>query len=288
VEAKVLDISRLLSDRAKILFNALVILLDLANNSITNAFVQGKFQSLARLVDALPFSEKPIKADLQDARSMPLQDGEVDFILTSPPYINVFNYHQNYRRSAEVLGWDLLRVARSEIGSNRANRGNRFYTVVQYCVDMATALYEISRVLTGQGRALFVVGHESRVLGVPFYNARLIERIAVESSLFAVALRQRREFVNRFGESIREDILNLVRMPGMTRIEDALKVARYTARDALEEGLNTVPHQNRGLLSDVLSRVHEIPGTPIFNSFRYQEYQTRDLVMMVKEEEEAK
>ncbi len=61
-----------------------------------------------------------------------MQENQIDFVITSPPYINVFNYHQNYRQSAEILGWDLLKIAKSEIGSNRANRGNRFYTIIQF------------------------------------------------------------------------------------------------------------------------------------------------------------
>lgn len=44
-------------------------------------------------------------------------------VLTSPPYINVYNYHQQYRASAEALGWDLLEVAKTEIGSNRKHPG---------------------------------------------------------------------------------------------------------------------------------------------------------------------
>jgi hypothetical protein len=39
----------------------------------------------------------------------------------------------------EVLGFDILKVAASEIGSNRRNRGNRFITVIQYALDMEEA-----------------------------------------------------------------------------------------------------------------------------------------------------
>ena len=59
----------------------------------------------------------------------------VDLVITSPPYINVFNYHQNYRAILEVLGFDLLKVAESEIGQPAKNRANRFRTVVQYTLN---------------------------------------------------------------------------------------------------------------------------------------------------------
>ena len=286
IEERTIRIGELLSDRAKILFNALVCILDIYNNRITSDFVQSKFTALAKLVRRLPYSDRKIKADLQDARDLPLQSQSVDFVITSPPYINVFNYHQNYRRSVEVLGWNLLRVARSEIGSNRANRGNRFCTVIQYCIDMANALQELARVLRPDGRAIFVLGHESRVLGAPFYNADILERIARGSEMFDIVLRQPRVFTNRFGESIREDILNLRREAYRNGDQLATVLGRSVAVEALNSALATVPKSNHPLLIDAISRINEITGTPVFNSLSYADYQTREKVMMVKEKEE--
>jgi SAM-dependent methyltransferase len=287
VEEKIIRIGQSISDNAKILCNALVVLLDIYNNRITGGFVQGKFTALADLVRQLPYSTRQIKADLQDARALPLQSQSIDFVVTSPPYINVFNYHQNYRRSVEILGWDLLRVARSEIGSNRANRGNRFYTVIQYCIDMADAIQEMARVLKPGGRAVLVVGYESRVLGAPFYNADIVQRVAIQSGMFDMLLRQKRVFTNRFGDAIREDILNLRREAYTTDETLAATMGRTLAREALTSASRSVPEKNQALLSDAISRIGEINGTPIFNSVSYADYQTRDCVMMVKEEEET-
>ena len=89
----------------------------------------------------LPFSTNSVNAQLLDARvSGNLLANSIDFILTSPPYINVFNYHQNYRAIIETFHFDILKVAHSEFGSNRKNRGNRFKTVIQYCIDMELAI----------------------------------------------------------------------------------------------------------------------------------------------------
>jgi SAM-dependent methyltransferase len=284
IEERTIRIGESLSDRAKIVFNALVVTLDIYNNRITSDFVHSKFTVLSKLVRGLPYSDRQIKADLQDARDLPLQSQSVDFIVTSPPYINVFNYHQNYRRSVEVLGWNPLRVARSEIGSNRANRGNRFYTVIQYCIDMAAVLEELARVLRPDGRAIVILGHESRVLGAPFYNADIIARTACGSGMFDIVLRQQRVYTNRFGVSIREDILNLRR--GAYRNGDQLPtfLGRRVAAEALNSALATVPKSNHALLIDAISRIDEITGTPVFNSLSYADYQTRKKVMMVKEE----
>lgn len=284
VEAKIISIGNSISDQAKILCNALVVLLDVYNNPITNGFVQARFNALAKLVAQLPFSNQLVKADLQDARALPLAGESIDFIITSPPYINVFNYHQNYRRSVELLGWDLLRVARSEIGSNRANRGNRFLTVIQYCIDMAKAVQEMSRVLIHGGRVILIVGHESRVLGAPFFNADVIERITRKLGFFEVVLRQKRVFINRFGQAIREDILNLTKVCNTSDQMIACAVGRAVARDALNVAFSSVSRENSVLLGEALERVNEIEGTPIFDSLSYRYYQTRDRVMMVKEE----
>lgn len=285
VESKIISIGSSINDHAKILCNALVVLLDVYNNPLTNGFVQGQFNALAELVTQLPFSDQPIKADLQDARALPLESESVDFVLTSPPYINVFNYHQNYRRSVELLGWDLLRVARSEIGSNRANRGNRFFTVVQYCIDMTGAIQELSRVIRRDGRAILIVGHESRVLGAPFYNADILERIARQSGIFNVVLRQERVFVNRFGQNIREGVLNLAKVRHISDATMPLTLGRAVALDALKAARPAVSEKNSPLLHEAVKRVAEVEGTPLFNSSQYTYYQTREYVMMVKEED---
>ncbi len=285
IETKIIRVGETLSNRAKILFGALVVALDIYNNRVTNDFIQSKFISLSKLVRQLPHSDCQIKADLQDARALPLQSESIDFVITSPPYINVFNYHQNYRRSVEILGWDLLQVARSEIGSNRANRGNRFYTVTQYCIDMADALFELARVLRTGGRAIVIIGYESNVLGTPFYNADIIERIARCSGMFDVALRQQRVFTNRFGTSIREEVLNLQRTSSGNTEVQATALGRGVAKEALNAAQANVPPKNNRLLLDAISRIEVTAGTPVFNSMSYPDYQTRDKVMMVRERE---
>jgi len=287
VEDRIIRIGQSIGDKAKILCNALVVLLDIFNNRLSSDLVQSKFTALSDLVRRIPYSTGLIKADLQDARNMPLQNQSIDFVLTSPPYINVFNYHQNYRRSVELLGWDLLRVARSEIGSNRANRGNRFRTVIQYCIDMADTFQELARVLKPGGRAVFIVGYESRVLGTPFQNADIAESIARELEMFDTVLRQQRVFTNRFGQSIREDILNFTRDAYSNGHELASTVGRRVAGEALESAIPQAPEKNRALLMDAISRMQQIDGTPIFNSTSYTEYQTRECVMMVKERKES-
>ncbi len=255
-----------LNPEETILFNTLVILLDVNNHVPTAGHLHTTFSRLVRVVEQLPFCARRVRAIHGDARSIPLPNGSVGFALTSPPYINVFNYHQNYRRSAELLGWDLLKIARSEIGSNRANRGNRFRTVIQYCLDMVSNLSELYRVCSDESRLIFVVGHESRVLGVPFYNASIIASLATETGLFRLVLRQNRRFKNKYGMVIREDLLHLRRETVRLVPQDLAGLARSVALRALEAATSDVSANNKGALQEAIGMVPSVDGTPYYRA----------------------
>ena len=144
----------------------------MGKSPVTPASLRSKWSSLRALVASLPSSPATLQVTLSDARALPCEDSEVDLILTSPPYINVFNYHQQYRQSVESLDWDILPLARSEIGANRKHRGNRFLTVTQYCLDMAQVLLELERVCKPGARAIVVVGRESTNVRKPAFLQR--------------------------------------------------------------------------------------------------------------------
>ena len=98
-------------------------------------------ETLVKIIQNLPKSTSNIQCFQRDARTTGLDNDVVDFVFTSPPYINVFNYHQNYRDEIEALGYvNILKDAKTEIGSNRKNRGNRIKTVIQYCIDIKLCL----------------------------------------------------------------------------------------------------------------------------------------------------
>lgn len=266
---KLQNTRNMLPDRSKVLFDALVIILDVCNNKITQEFIQKKFSHLSNIITKLPYSQKPIRVGLSDARSLPLKNNQIDFVVTSPPYINVFNYHQNYRQSAEILGWDLLKIAKSEIGSNRANRSNRFYTVVQYCLDMGDILKELARVSKQQARIVLIVGQESNVLGVPFYNADIIEKIGVKTKLFQKVLRQKRKFKNKFGKVIIEDIINFINLNNQVSQEVIEQISREVAFEVLESSRLFVSSENQLCLESAIAKVNNIQKTPILDKRLY-------------------
>jgi tRNA G10 N-methylase Trm11 len=257
-QLKIVNLKRHLDSTESGLLDALVILIDLHHHAITSSHIYSCFYKLITLLKQLPYSSERISVLLGDARNLPLESNIADFVITSPPYINVFNYHQNYRKSAELLGWDLLKIAKSEIGSNRANRGNRFLTVIQYSIDMALTLAELHRVSKLGARLILIVGHESKVLGVPFFNSEIISALSTRTGLFKLVLRQSRVFKNKFGRMIREDLLHLIRKEDNKTLDYIYSVAREIASDALNQGLLFVSTQNKNLLLKAIESVYEI------------------------------
>jgi hypothetical protein len=218
------------------------------------------FRQHSEVVMSLPFSSKECHILNADARQTGLESASVDLVITSPPYINVFNYHQNNRAAMELLGCDVLAVAKSEFGSNRKNRGNRFLTVVQYCLDLDRTFVELRRVIKNSGRAVFIVGRESNVRGVPFQNGSLVASLA-EMAGFKLSLRQERKFRNMFGEIIYEDILHFLPDAKISLNGNAREVAIQSLEKSLNAECDT--DVKKDIRNAILS-AREVEGSPLF------------------------
>lgn len=248
------------SDTYKSLLSTTVILMDLFYHGTTRELLWKKWDLLKSIIHQLPISRKTIIAEHGDSRHMKLMDNSADLLITSPPYINVFNYHQKYRRSVETLGYNVLSIARSEIGSNRKNRGNRFLTVIQYCIDMALSLQEASRVCKKNARMIYVVGRESSILGYSFCNSELIYNIGIEIFSFDFLLRQERVFKNRYGQMIYEDILHFSNNRHVSySLQEVVEKARGVALKMLEEKID-LPFENKNtsLLFEAIEKANNI------------------------------
>lgn len=219
------------------------------------------FDQHAQLILNLPHTSADCRVEHCDARKVPLEPHTVSLVLTSPPYINVFNYHQNNRPSMELLGWNLLTVAKSEFGSNRKNRGNRFLTIVQYCLDMTAALLEMQRVLTHNGRAIIIVGRESNVRGVSFRNGAIVMGLASNCG-FQIPFRQERKFKNKFGDVIYEDILHLT--PGDGAIDVAPHLLAQNILDSAFRQAQTIDVKND--LIAAIAGAETVNASPLFEA----------------------
>jgi site-specific DNA-methyltransferase (cytosine-N4-specific) len=92
-----------------------------------------------------------------DARALPLADGSVGTIVTSPPYANSHDYYLYNKLRMFVLGYDVARVQAAEIGSR--NRHSDLKAPIEHYLEaMRCALGDWKRVLAPGGRAAVVVG----------------------------------------------------------------------------------------------------------------------------------
>jgi len=240
------------------------------NSETFNAFtLWDNFEKQVDIIRALPY-----KPDLNihlfhgDARKLPLGEEEIDLIITSPPYINVFNYHQNYRAITEAIGVDPLCLAKSEIGANRKFRSNRFLTVIQYSIDISIALLEMRRVLRRDGTAVIVIGRESMVRKRPVLNYRIIMALALLVG-FEINLRRERKFKNRFGQTIIEDIIYLKKTDNSISKDPDLLIndARVVAEVLLSEMLPTAPNDVAIDIKKALERSNKIKPSDFFVTF---------------------
>ena len=264
IKIGLIDLEASLDDELKrSLIRTLIVILDFYKPiSPLHKFIE-RWRTLANLVLNLPFSGRPIKVCHADARHIPLLDSLADLVVTSPPYINVFNYHQQFRASVEALNWNLLDVAKSEVGSNRKHRSNRFLTVIQYCLDIAQTLDELIRVCKNDARLIFVVGRESAVRGMPFFNGEIVTEVAYRALGFTLTLRQERVFVNRFGQKIYEDILHLS-PPMRSTNGSTLERARSVAQDVLLNVQQEAPSKVTNDLEAALAEMCNVRPSPIY------------------------
>lgn len=97
---------------------------------------------------------------------------------------------------------------------------------------------------------------------MPFYNADIIEKIGLRANLFNKTLRQKREFKNKFGKIIREDLINFSNLNNKNCKDIVEQVAREVAFDVLKSGLPLVSSKNLKSLEDAINKVEDIGRTP--------------------------
>lgn len=176
--------------------------------------------SVKRMVKAAPFSSTNVlhpkaSVDFADARKIPMGDGSVDIVITSPPYLNAIDYIRGHKFSLVWMGHSIgmLRGLRStNVGTESvggkpigdtateniigmmcsvnelANRHTQM--LCQYVQDMRAVLSETKRVLRPGGKAVFVIGN-SNVRDVFVQNSKCIEGLAKEMGMVVSKTRSR-------------------------------------------------------------------------------------------------
>jgi len=263
----VFQIEKLIDDffntKYKILLDCFVILIDFYKKDFSQKWLVAKWFKIKELVKSLPVSAKKVLAIQEDARYTPFPNSMMNFIITSPPYINVFNYHQQYRSSSEYLNGSVLSAAKAEIGSNRKNRGNRFFTVVQYCIDMALVFTELNRICKENSRIIFIVGRESSVKKTNFRNGEIVAEIACNCCGIKITNKQERVFINRYGINIYEDILHFF---SSKEIDDPIQKAKEVAYKLLYSVLSSAPDESQLDLQNAINNIDDIQPSPFYKN----------------------
>ncbi len=117
---------------------------------------------LADVLELLPETMVPNRAPVAikqaDARSVPfIQTESVALIVTSPPYLNAYDYHKYHRQRIHWIDGSVEYARDIEIGSHdEFTKPNA--TPDQYFRDMEACFSEWARVLSVGGRCLIVIG----------------------------------------------------------------------------------------------------------------------------------
>lgn len=150
------------------------------------------------------------KVRLGDARKLPIKNNCIDFVITSPPYLNAIDYMRGHKLSLIWLGYNInqLRSIRSKnIGSERNRLKDTIYpfvprmgieklsdrmkaVVFQYIYDMSMVLKESYRVLKRNGKAVFVVGN-STIGGVFVKNSEIVNFLGKQNGFTTLSIRKR-------------------------------------------------------------------------------------------------
>lgn len=149
-----------------------------------------------------------------DARHLDLRDRSVDLVITSPPYLNAIDYVRCSKFSLVWMGrtvGELRRLRSTAVGTEVAMDAREDQEIqsilsglklqpklparqeamlARYINDMQRAVSETSRVLAGNGRAVYVVG-ENTVRGTFIRNATIVEAVASNAGLRCTARRSR-------------------------------------------------------------------------------------------------
>ncbi|MDM1249945.1 hypothetical protein HXZ77_02090 [Acinetobacter johnsonii] len=203
---------------------------------------------------------------LEDCRFTNIASNSIDGVITSPPYINVFNYHQNYRPIMEKLGWFPLNSAKSEIGANRKFRQNRFLTVVQYTQDLGQTLDELARIMKHEAIGVMVVGRESKVLGESFNNSEILKKLLSLHPSFTFISGTERVFINKFGQSIYEDLIIFRKTTSYEKLD--LEVSTEIGKAFLTAKLADSKPENLELLTQAISKSDTLQPSPLFSAMK--------------------
>ena len=156
-----------------------------------------------------------------DARQLPLTDGSIDLVLTSPPYLNAIDYLRCSKFSLVWMGHtvaELRKIRADSVGTEASAQqaldaewvlalirqlrikpqlSSRHHALLAtYAWDMGHAMAEVSRVLRRGGRAVYVVC-DSTIRGTFVRNSTIVAAAAARHGLSLISRHSRDLPANR-------------------------------------------------------------------------------------------
>ena len=130
---------------------------------IENIF-ERKIQAMRKEIsEMVKIISKPPKVKVLqgDARQLQVEDGSIDLLITSPPYVNALDYYRVHMYNMLWLGMDFDLFRKHEIGGHSHFIMNRFRLLSEYLGDMLRSMIEMNRVLRKGKICAIVVGNSS-------------------------------------------------------------------------------------------------------------------------------
>lgn len=191
------------------------------------AVTLGLLRERPRLKSKVTVTEADIRA------CIPLKDGSVDRIVTSPPYANSMDYYLYHKQRMNVLGFDFKQAQNREIGSRHEYSSQRA-PAEKWLADYRASLLEFRRVLRDNGDAIIIVG-DSQIAGKKIDAAEMTIALGTMAGFTtelveSVPLDGRsRSFSRGFQRPNKyEHVLRLV-ATGLPRISDDTILVRHAA-----------------------------------------------------------
>ena len=139
--------------------------------------------------------------EIADSRKKSLfADSSADFVVTSPPYPNAYDYHLYHRHRLMLLGSDPAYLRQNEIGAHAHYSKKNGKDENDFFEDMTNTMKSISPVLKTGRYAAIIIG-DSIVKGRKINNAKIIQEAADQSDFtlyysFLREIRQNRKSFN--------------------------------------------------------------------------------------------
>lgn len=179
-------------------------------------FFLKQFSIQLKLSDEYINKRASFEVEEASAINLPYNRGDVDLIVTSPPYINAVDYTMSHKYNLFILNlirptdfWEhshkyigvteravksihlkerpfsSMKSVQNEIEAlwniGTMTAKNRSYIVAQYFNGMKSAFKEMHRVLKNNGKLAFVIGESNRICGRNIQTSILLKEIAEEA-----------------------------------------------------------------------------------------------------------